>query len=359
MARRGHNEGSISKRADGRWMARLSLPNGKRKYIYAATRQEVSRQMAIAQRDKEQGLVTTGPGQTVAQYLKDWLENTAKHSVRVRTYECYELQTRRLIPHIGKLRLSALTPAHVQATYNALLVSGLSRRSVELTHAILHRALRQAVQWSLVGRNVTEAVSVPRPGRREMKTLTAEQVQDLFSTTAGDRLHALYVLLATTGLRLGEALGLKWEDIDFNTGRLTIQRALQRQHGVGFVLVEPKTERSRRTVHLAGGTVIALRGHRKRQLEERLVAGPLWEDMALAFTTPTGGPIEAWRVNELFHKALERAGLPRIRVHDLRHTAATLLAGPGDPSQGGTRASRAQHHHPHPGHLQPRHTGPS
>lgn len=234
-----------------------------------------------------------------------------------------------LFGHIGKLRLSGLTPAHVQAMYTALLDSGLSRRSVELVHAILHRALRQAVQWGLVGRNVTEAVSVPRPVRHEMKTLTAEQVQDLFSTTAGDRLHALYVLLATTGLRLGEALGLKWEDIDFNTGRLTIQRALQRQHGVGFVLVEPKTERSRRTVHLAGGTVIALRGRRKRQLEERLVAGPLWEDMALAFTTPTGGPIEAWRVNELFHKALERAGLPRIRVHDLRHTAATLLLAQG------------------------------
>lgn len=328
MGRRGHGEGTIYKRADGRWEGAITVEGRKRKRVYGKTRREVREQLTIILRAQQKGTLMIVPSQTVAQYLSRWLDD-AKHGVRVRTFECYELNVRRLIPHIGKLRLSALTPAHVQATYTALLDSGLSRRSVELAHSVLHRALHQAVQWRLLGYNATEAVSVPRPERHEMKTLTEEQVRQLFVTSTEDRFHALYVLLATTGLRLGEALGLKWEDIDFNAGRIAIRRALQRQHGAGLVLVEPKTERSRRTVHLADGTVVSLREQRRQQLEERLAAGPVWQGMGLVFATVSGKPIDAWRVNESFRKALERANLPKIRVHDLRHTAATLLLAQG------------------------------
>lgn len=329
MGRRGHGEGTIVKRADGRWMGAMTLPNGNRKWFYGKSRKDVSLQLNAALQDREKGLLVTSPNQTVAQYLDRWLKDSVKSSVRPRTYECYELNVRRLVPHIGRLLLSKLSPAHVQACYGALLKSGLSRRSVELAHAVLHRALRQAVQWGLVGRNVTEAVAVPRPERQEMQTLTAEQVRQLFESTADDRLHALWVLLITTGLRLGEATALRWEDIDLNSNRLVVRRALQRQKGVGLVFVEPKTQRSRRTVHLAVGTVAALREHRRRQVEGRLAAGPLWEDQGLVFCNLTGGPLSPSQVDKEFHRAVDKAGLPRLRVHDLRHTAATLLLAKG------------------------------
>ncbi|TAK36118.1 MAG: site-specific integrase [Chloroflexota bacterium] len=329
MARRGHGEGSIWKRDDGRWTGAVTLAGRKRKYFYGKTRKEVQEQLKVALRDQQRGLLVAGPSQTLAQYLNGWLEDSARQTIRPSTYECYALGIRRLAPHIGSLRLSALSPAHVQTCYSALLDSGLSRRSVELTHAVLHRALRQAMKWGLIGRNPTDAVSVPRPIRKEMRTLTAEQVQKLFEFTAEHRLHALWVLMATTGLRLGEATALRWEDIDLKTNRLIVQRALQKQKGKGLVFVEPKTERSRRTIHIAAGTVVVLRQHRARQVEERLKAGALWEDKDLAFCTETGAPLTQDMARSPFQTALRRAGLPSIRLHDLRHTAATLLLAQG------------------------------
>ncbi|MBI4321040.1 MAG: tyrosine-type recombinase/integrase [Chloroflexi bacterium] len=331
MARRGPGEGSInkSKRKDGRYMARITLDDGKRKYFYGKTKEEVRSQMIKALADLQEGKLITGPSQTVAQYLNRWLTDIVSQSVRPRTQESYVLNVRRVLPHIGKLRLTKLQPAHIQACYAALLEGGLSRRSVEQCHTVLHRALRQALQWEMIGRNPTEAVSVPRPKRREMHTLTAHQVQDLFASSTEDCLHALWVLLATTGLRLGEATGLKWDDIDFATGKLTVRRALQRQTGTGLVFVEPKTEGSRRTIHLAESTVAILREHRRTQLAQRLESGPAWQDRGLVFCTSVGSPLEPARVNEAFHLALSKAGLPRLRVHDLRHTAATLLLSRG------------------------------
>lgn len=333
MARRGHGEGSIYQRKkDGRWTGFIPLEGGKRKFFYGETRAEVAKQVNKALADKEQGLLVTGPNQTVAQYLNRWLEDSARQSVRPRTYECYVLAVKRVLPHIGKVRLPALTPAQVQKTYAALLEGGLSRRTVELTHSVLHHAFRQAVLWNMTGRNPTEAVAVPRPARKEMQTLSHVQVQHLFATSREDRLSGLWVLLATTGLRVGEALGLKWADLDFAANKVKIQRALQSPRAEhGFLLVEPKTERSRRTVVAAASTMAALKEHRRRQLEERLVAGPLWEDMDLVFATPTGGPLNATStVTKAFQRALIRAELPRIRLHDLRHTAATLLLAEGE-----------------------------
>jgi integrase len=230
---------------------------------------------------------------------------------------------------MGHLRLASLTPQAVQAAHAALLTKGLSRRSVEQTHTVLHRALRQAVLWGLMLRNPTEAVTVPRPIRREMHTLTEEEVGRLFQASQGHRLHALWVLLATTGLRLGEGLGLLWSDIDFAHGRLVVNRALQRQPGVGYVFVEPKTARSRRTVYLAAGTVTALMEHRRRQVADKLAAGPDWNNTGLVFASPVGRPVDGTWTTKWFHRALDQAALPRVRIHDLRHTAATHLLNRG------------------------------
>jgi integrase len=187
------------------------------------------------------------------------------------------------------------------------------------------------VKARLLAFNPCDAVTAPRPERREMQTLSVEQVQRLFESSTDDRWHALWILLGTAGMRLGEASALKWEDINPAAGTLTVRRALQRQRGKGLVLVEPKTPRSRRTIHLPDCAVEALRRHRARQAEARLAAGPAWQDQGLVFSTLTGGPLDPARVNEAFHRALDRAELPRRRVHDLRHSAASILLGLGTP----------------------------
>ena len=284
MARRGRGEGTVYRRADGRWEAAFGIDGRRQRYVGRSQR-EVRIKLLAARRALEQGIVLSGPSHRVEEYLTRWLEDSVRPSVRWATHRAYSLCMRRLSPLIGHLRLTTLTPQAVQAAYSALLQKGLSRRSVEQTHTVLHRALRQAVLWGLMLRNPTEAVTVPRPTQREMHTLTEEEVGRLFEASRGHRLRALWVLLATTGLRHGEARGLLWSDIDFGAERLVVNRALQRQTGRGYVFVEPKTARSRRTVYLAPATLSALSEHRRCQVEDQLAAGPEWKNTGLVFTT--------------------------------------------------------------------------
>lgn len=330
--KRGNGEGSISQHPDGRWWARITLPNGKRKAFYGKSRKEVQQKLTAALSDQQKGLPIIGERQTVSEFLGSWLQHAIKESVRPRTFESYELNVRRLLPHIGKLRLAALTPDAIQAAYAALLRAGLARRTVEQAHTVLHTALRYAVRTRRLAYNPADAVVAPRPDRAEMQILDVQQVQRLFETSADDRLHALWVLLSTCGLRLGEASGLRWEDVDFADGTLTVRRALQRQRKRGLVLAEPKTPRSRRTLRLPPNVLEALRQHRVKQAEARLAAGPAWEDQGLVFSNVFGRPLDPARVNEAFHRALDRAGLPRRRVHDLRHSCATLHLQHGAPT---------------------------
>ena len=328
MGRRLAGEGTIYRRKDGTWSAQLSLPEGRKTY-YGRTQKEVRDKLLTARKDAKKGLVIFGPSPTLGDFCTRWLNDVVKPSVRPRTWENYVLNVDRLRPYLGSKRLSTLKPEEVQAAYGRLLDSGLTARSVHQAHAVLHRALHQAVVWGLVGRNVGDAVAAPRPIRHEMHTLSRDEVWRLFSVTRGDRLYPLWVVLATTGLRVGEALGLGWDAVDFEGRRLLIGRALQRQRGKGLVLVEPKTGRSRRAVHVSQLVLTALRERRTRQLEERLFTGQSWEDNGLIFTKVSGRPMDSGMVSWSLHKALDAADLPRVRVHDLRHTAATLLLAEG------------------------------
>jgi integrase len=335
VAKRGQGEGSIYKRkTDGRWAASVTLGyvNGKRKRktFYGESRREVQEQLTAALRARQQGLLIVEDRQTVEQYLtRTWLP-TVRQRIRPRAYENYDLNVRRILPYLGKIRLAALKPSAIQQCYTSLLEKGLkghplSRRSVEQAHTVLHAALRQALKWDMIMRNPADAVTVPRPMRREMKTLTADQALLLFDTSKGSRFHALWLLFATAALWMGEATALRWADVDLRRGTAVIQRALQHQQGAGLVFVEPKSASSRRTVHLAQVTVAALLEHRTCQVEQRLQLGEAWDDQDLIFPNETGGPIQPGHVRDMFHQALAQAGLPRIRPHDLRHTAATLL----------------------------------
>jgi integrase len=299
----------------------VSVGEGKRKTLYGKTRREVQGKLDAARRALHDGLPAVPERQTVARFLSQWLEGV-KPTIRTKTWETYELNVRRVTPYIGSRKLASLTPADVQSCYADLLDGGprrpLSRRSVRQCHEMLHKAMSQALQWGLVVRNPTEAASPPRPDRTEMTTLTQAQVQTLLKFTAGDWLHPLWVVLVTTGLRLGEATGLRWQDVDLDAGTLTVRRALQRRRTGELEFVEPKSAHSRRTVELSEHTVRVLRAQRQTQTVTGLSS-------VLVFPNTSGGPLGPETARDGLRRALAAAQLPSVRVHDLRHTAATLL----------------------------------
>jgi len=328
--RRGHNEGSIRQRADGTWEARISLVGGVRKSLYGKTRTEVQAKLRSAQRDIDAGMSIDSGKITVRDYLEKWLNSSVKPSVKVRTYEGYESIVRvRVLPHLGRKAIGRVTSLDLQSMYTELAESGLSARSVQHTHRVLHLAFTQAMRWSMLTRNPCDGVTPPQAQRPKLQVLTQEQVATLLDVTREHPNHALFVLAVTTGMRIGELLGLTWADIDLDGKKLMVRQSLQRQNEAGLVFVEPKTSRSRRTIMLSQRAVSALRHHRARKNEQRLLTGSEWQDLGLVFSNATGGaPDPGWQ-RQVFQEELKRAGLPRLRFHDLRHTAATLLLSQG------------------------------
>lgn len=264
------------------------------------------------------------------------MDDCVRGSVRPATYENYGYVLKHIIPAIGSIRLAKLTPQHVQRLYREKQDQGLTRMVI-LMHAVLHKALGQAVKWDLVPRNVADAVERPKVARKEFQALSPEEAQRFLEVAEGDRFYALYVLAITGGLRLGELLGLTWEDIDLDRSTLTVRRQLQWQKVKGSkeerrqpVLAELKSAKSRRTIALSTVAVAALKKHRAKQAKERLALGEVWQDQSLVFCTTIGTPQNHSAIrNRSFHPLLEATGLPRIRFHDLRHTCATLLLAQG------------------------------
>lgn len=334
MTRRGHGEGSIYLRSDDRWAASISLEGGKRKTFYGKTRREVQEQLKTALHQQQQGMLVTAPQQKVGSFLAHWLEDVHKHTVRPRTYERYEAAIRlHLAPGIGQYQLQKLAPQHLQKFYARKIEEGLSPTTVLGLHKVLHLALEKAVRWNLVPRNVCDAVDPPRRKRYEFQPLNQEQIRQFLAAAAGHRLEALFVLALATGMRKGELMALKWQDINFSTGTLQVRRILTHMPAKlngkgGYVEAEPKTEGSRRSITIAQLAIEKLKQHRARQLEAKLKAGPLWKENDLVFCSSVGGHLHTSRdVFTQFKKVLKQAGLPNIRFHDLRHSAATMLLG--------------------------------
>ncbi len=334
MSKRGNGEGSISRRKDGLYMARYTVQTAtgsKRKAIYGKDREDVAAKLADALSNRNKGLVFDAGSLTVEDYLARWLSDSVKGTVRISTFERHEQIIRAHIgPVLGRLKLRALTPAHVRSLHRAKLDSGLAPATVRKIHSTLHKALSQAVADGLIPRNAAD-VKAPRPAPDEMRPLSEAEARAFLDAAreAGDRFEPLYVLAITTGLRRGELLGLRWDDADLDRGTLRVGRALVRVGG-RHVVGETKTKRGRRRVNLTPRTVAALKAHRKRQLERRVRLAGLYEDHGLIFSSENGTPLNPENlVKRSFKPLLERAGLPEIRFHDLRHTCATLLLGRG------------------------------
>lgn len=362
---RGKGEGSIRQRADGRWEARITIGRNsrgrqRRKAIYGKTQGEVIAKM------KKVGTkpphATSSP--TVAAYLKDWYD-TNKDEWSFKTQECYATAiNRRLSPVFGHLRMEKLTPLVIQTWLKDCKAEhgGTLRRNETLAHAVLRSALTAAAGLEIVDSNAAKSVKVHHPKKREIVTLDAEQAALFWAAALKHRLAALFLITLTTGLRLGEVLGLMWKDaINFETNQITIKRQLQEITGdPGWVLVDVKTKKSQRTLSVPAACMTVLQEHRRLQLEERLRAGKQWVDTGLAFTTygsfsqPTatrdairmrtvraqrrgarekattaGNPLSRRNLRRALDRIVTDAAVPRIRFHELRHSAASILIAAG------------------------------
>ena len=328
--RRGNAEGTIFQRKDGRWVAAVSGAEGRsRVYRYGKTRGEAAEKLTKALKAVQDGLPIPGERQTVGQYLETWLDESAKPSIRPMTYASYACLIRiHLIPELGHVPLAKLSPQQVQALLNRKLASGLAPRRVAMIRGVLRTALNQALRWGLVARNVATLVTPPRAAHFEVRPLDPAQARAFLDAVRGDRLEALYTVALALGLRQGEALGLRWDDVDVEAGVLHVRHALQRIDSK-LQLVEPKSARSRRTIVLPDIVRDALRAHRVRQAEQRLGVGAEWEETGFVFTTALGRPLNDSNVTHMFQRHLARAGLPHQRFHDLRHACASLLLAQG------------------------------
>ena len=333
--KRGAGEGLVRQRADGRWEARLSLGwrNGKRQRhsVYGTTQAEVLDQLAEARQKHKNGMPIASTGQTVGEFLTHWLEDSARPRIRPRTYDRFsELIRLHLNPALGAVRLEKLSPAHVQGFMTHKRKEEFAAQTIVSMRNVLRAALNQALRWGIVGRNVATLVDAPRIERPSLRILTEDETRRLLETARGKRFEGVYTLGLALGLRRGELLGLKWEDVDLDHAQIRIVRSLQRI-GKELLLTETKTAKSRRTLPLPQNAVRALRTHRKRQLEGRLATGPAWRETDLVFTNSTGGPVEPVTLHRDFKRVLRDTGLPAIRFHNLRHTAASLMLARGVP----------------------------
>ncbi|MCA9091300.1 MAG: site-specific integrase [Planctomycetaceae bacterium] len=334
-SRRGHNEGTIYQTNDGRWRGSVSLGYGidgklNRKYVSGKTRAEVSRKITQLLNQQQRGVPIANAAPTVAVFLDQWLQDAVKPHVRQRTYDAYESHVRvHLVPALGRHKLDKLTPAMVTAMLAEKRASGVSGAMLVKIRSTLRNALNEAMRLELVSRNVAALTRAPATEPFEPKPMTPDELTRFLAAAKGDRFEALFVTAVWLGMREGELLGLRWQDIDFEAKTLTVAMQLQWSNSKPKtpMLVEPKTERSRRRVPLPTPVARALIEHRTRHLEYKLEHRRIWkgDTWGLVFTTTTGTPIDASNLTKAYRATLERAGVDRRRFHDLRHSTGTFL----------------------------------
>jgi integrase len=330
MARRNSTGGSIRRHpVRDIWEGRFFAADGKRHSVFGKTRREAQERLRIALLESDRGILPVGRRLTVAAYLNGWLDTSVAQRCRPRTVDSYrETVERYIAPAIGHVPLTRLDPDHVARMLADLSKRGtLSPTTVRYAYVVLRIALGRALKQGKVLRNVATLVDPPPRANRELRPLTGPEVLVLLDTVRDDRLGPLYLAAIGTGLRQGELLALRWSDVDLEVGILTVRHTLQRDTRS---LAEPKTERARRTLCLPSMVISGLREHRRRQLQERLAAGPRWVERDFVFTNPLGAAHSGCHVTRRFQAALRDARLPRQPFHALRHACATLLLEQGE-----------------------------
>lgn len=304
--------------------------NGKRIQKWFSgfkTKRDAERAMTEKMQELNTGTFVEPSHEDFATYIQRWLEDK-KSQVRPSTLRSYDWLVRcHVVPNIGHIRVSDLRPQHLQTMYRTLSEgeSPLSTRSIQQLHTVIHESLKRAVKWSIVARNVADAVDPPRVERRQSSIWTPEQaLQFLEVSKKEERYWIGFVLAIMTGMRKGEILGLRWSDIDWDHGFVQIRQTLSWSQGKP-AFQEPKTERSRRSVAMSPETMTALRRHKRIQAQERLIFDSEYQDNDLVIARADGRPQNPRTFDDAWYRALELSDLPRIRFHDLRHTHASLL----------------------------------
>lgn len=330
--------GSIEQRSPGTWSIRFDMgvgPDGKRKQkrlTFRGTKREAEREMTRLLNELNTGSFVEPSKLTVAQYLQRWLDDYAKVNVSAKTFERYGEHIRlHLNPSLGNHLLSNLKPLHIQAHYSKMLQSGrrdgkggLSPQTVIHQHRVLREALQQAVKWQLLVRNPADAVEPPRAQRDEMAALDEAETACLLGAAKGTHLYLPILLAVTTGLRRGELLAIRWDDLDLKSSSLCVRQALQQtKEGISFK--QPKTAKGRRQIALPSLAVEALIRHKGEQAEQRLILGPRYQYQGLVICEEDGQPLNPRNFSKAFAVFVDRRGLKDVRFHDLRHSHATQL----------------------------------
>lgn len=334
MTRRGNREGTIRQRPNGLWEARASQPNGRRASAYAATREEAAVKLRELQQSAAQGLIVT-PGKLITgDYLAQWLQQV-RPSLRESTWRRYRSIVEGILnPTVGRVKLAQLSPSDVGRMMAAAQRSGRSAQTAAHCRAVLRTALADAMREGLLVRNVAAIAKPPHLPAPEPTVLRAEQALQVVAAMGDGQLGRLVVVALHSGVRLGELLGLRWDDLtlDGATPELRVAQTVQWRPGE-YVAVEPKSRRSRRTLPLTREAVAALAAQRQAQREARLAAGPRWQPIPalgeLVFTTTAGRPLSGPLVTRQFQQGLAAAGLAKLRFHDIRAASGALLLSAG------------------------------
>ncbi len=335
-SQRGHNEGSVYywKERD-RWVAEISLGPGRRKKFLFKSKAEALKKKNDALRELEQGTLATGPQRKLKDYLEDWIENVYKDNVRISTYVKYKKGIKYIVAELGDVWLQKLTPEQVRKLYTKMGKEkskgglGLSSKTINSTHGVLHLALQNAVLWNYVSKNVCDLVKPPKIVSREGTPLTLEQARKFLEGVREHRLETLLTVAIVTGMRRGELLALRWSNINFEIKTLLVLHTVDYIPHYGYVETEPKSKSGKRAISLPSFVVDMLKSHKEVVLERQRKQGDKWENRDLVFPDLKGGYSNPGYLVRVFSKLLVKAGVPPMHFHDLRHSAATILLAMG------------------------------
>ena len=340
--KRGSGEGTISKRKDGRWAAAITTgygPDGqqKRKFYYGKTRQEVAEKLREALNNQSIGIVIDSKNITIHQWLITWLSEYKKANVRQTSYEYYTYVIENYICHaggIGHVKLKDLRPDQLQKLYNDTLKQDFSPSTIKIMHILMKGALKQAVQNGLIMRDITEGTVRPKMIKSDARVFTVDEQKQFQDILTDEKYSLIYMLGLGTGLRIGELLGLRWQDIDSNDGWLHVRQTLVRVKNTDInansktklIFQEPKTESGNRIVPIPSNFIPILEKHEIKQKENKLKSYGLYrDDLGLVFCNKLGEPLEPSNIRSRLYKLTEKAGIDHANMHALRHTYATRL----------------------------------
>ena len=338
MARQNMNgEGSIyRRRSDGMWIGAVTVGYDdkgrmRRKTVSARTKKSVIERKRKLQQQLDEGLPPPDDLITVKTLFDRWFNDVMRHRIAGSALDNYRtIANLHIIPVLGRRRVNKVTVRDVDSLLSAKIDQGYSVSTVRRIRAVLVQALKQAVKWGIAPQNVAAMTDGPKMQRIEARSLTPDQARTLVRVAKGDRLGACYVTMLALGLRRGEALGLRWDDVDLNAGIVTVRRSLQRTGGK-LVVGDVKTAKSRRSINLPDPVKKALKAHKTRQAKDRLAAGSDWSDTGFVFTTKLGTPVDPRNLYRDLRKFTEKAGLGAWHPHELRHSAASIMLAQGVP----------------------------